>query len=116
MYQASYHAMCEVLRGALARGVQAGHGPDDIGSVSWRVGGALYALLLAHPIDRQGRCRSCRRRGAVLRLFAERCHVHREARYWLYQPEEFLRPRLAQERQERGLLDMSDDSPRGERP
>jgi len=55
-----------------------------------RVSGALYALLLTHPVDQQGRCRLCRRPGAVLGLPRRRCGVHREASYWLRQSDWLL--------------------------
>lgn len=105
MHQASYGDICEVLRGVLVEGVQAGPGPGGIGSVRCRVSGAMYALLMAHPIDRQGRCRSCRRRpGAMFGVTHQRCRVHREMRYWLHQPEPFLHAWVAQEW---GLIDTS---------
>lgn len=66
------------------------------GSLRCRVSGTLYALLMAHPLDPQGRCRSCRGPGAV---FGRRrlCWVHREASYWLRQPEEFLYSHVVRE-------------------
>ncbi len=74
-----------------------------VGSVRCRVSVTLYALLIAHPLEHEGRCRSCRGPGAVFgRRY--RCWVHREASYWLRQPEEFLHSRVAQQW---GLADQS---------
>jgi hypothetical protein len=58
---------------------------------------------MAHSVDRRGRCRSCRRPGAVLGLRRRRCRVHGEARFCLQQPAEFLRSRLVCEL---GLTDL----------
>lgn len=108
MHQASYEVMCEVLRGVLVVSVQAGPGPGGTGSIRCRVSGALYALLMAHPIDYQGRCRSCRRPGAVFGLARQRCRVHRQVHYWLRQPDAFLHAQLAREC---GLIDPSPTQP-----
>lgn len=86
IYQSSYEFMCTMLGKVLAEGVRAGLGEDGVGSVRCRVSGALYAVLQDHPVDERGRCRSCRRPGAVLTLRPQRCEVHREAHYWLRQP------------------------------
>jgi hypothetical protein len=96
VYHTTYDLLCKLLRRVLRDGVQAGPGTDEgIGSIQCRASAALYALLTAHPIDQQGRCRSCRRPGAVLGLRHRRCELHREASYWLRQPEELLHARLA---------------------
>ncbi|MGH4014384.1 MAG: hypothetical protein ACRDSL_10765 [Pseudonocardiaceae bacterium] len=58
---------------------------------------ALYALLLAHPIDRRGRCRSCRRSGAVLGLRRRSCRVYLEAGFFLLSAGELLRTQLVRE-------------------
>lgn len=103
--QASYEFLCEVLRGVLRDGVLAGPGPGEgIGSLRCRVSGALYALLSAHPVDRRGRCRSCRRWGAVLGRRRRLCWVNIHAGFWLRQPEWFLHSRVAAEC---GLVDLS---------
>lgn len=96
-HQASYEVVCEVLRGVLVDSVQAGPGPGGTGSIRCRVSGALYALLMTHPIDHRGRCRSCRRPGAVLGFARQRCRVHRQVHYWLRQPDALLHAQLAQE-------------------
>ncbi|MGH3771967.1 MAG: hypothetical protein ACRDRW_11330 [Pseudonocardiaceae bacterium] len=90
VYQASYEFMCTMLCKALADGVRAGLGEEGVGSLRCRVSGALYAVLLDHPVDERGRCRSCRRPGAVFALRRRRCEVHREANYWLRQPDWIL--------------------------
>lgn len=105
VYQTSYNLLCGLLRAVLVDGVRAGRGAvGGIGSVRCRVSATLYALLLAHPLDRDGRCRSCRGRGAVFGR-RRRCRVHIEASYWLRQPEEFLHSRVVEEL---GLVDQSE--------
>lgn len=87
----------EVLRGALVAAVEPGPGTmGGIDSIQSRACAALYALLTAHPVDRRGRCRACRRPG--MGLGRRRCRVHGQARFWLLQqPAEFLSARLASE-------------------
>ncbi len=97
VYQTSYDLLCRLQRKVLVDGVQAGRdAAGGIGSVQFRASATLYALLRAHPLDREGRCRSCRGPGAVFGR-RHRCWVHREASYWLRQPEEFLHSRVVQE-------------------
>lgn len=94
--ETSYRLLCEVLRRVLVEAVESG--PGAVGSVPHRAMAALYGLLLNHPVDRRGRCRSCRRPGAVLGRRRRRCRVHVEATYWLHQPDEkFLLSHLARE-------------------
>lgn len=94
VYQANDEFMCKVLCQALADGVRAGLGSaEGIGSLRCRVSGALYVLLLIHQVDEQGRCRSCRRPGAVFGWHRRPCEVHREASFWLRQPDWFLASR-----------------------
>lgn len=56
VYRTSHDFMAEVLRGALLTAFESG-AAGGIGSVPCRAGAALYALLMNHPIDQQGRCR-----------------------------------------------------------
>ncbi len=95
----------EALRGVLVAAVESGPGgAGGIDSIQYRACAALYALLMAHPVDRRGRCRSCRGPGAVLGLRRRRCRVRGAARFWLLQqPAEFLRSQLACEL---GLTDL----------
>ncbi|MBV9013655.1 MAG: hypothetical protein JO272_16720 [Pseudonocardiales bacterium] len=94
VYQANGEFMCKVLCKALADGVRAGLGTEDgIGSLRCRVSGALYVLLLIHQVDEQGRCQSCRRPGAMFGWRRRPCGVHREASFWLRQPDWFLASR-----------------------
>ena len=95
LYQTSYERMCQVLREALAEGVRAGRGAaGGIGSIQFRACAAVYWLLLDHPIDRWGRCRSCRRHGALVGSRWRRCRVSGTASLWLEQLDELLLPRL----------------------
>jgi hypothetical protein len=96
MHQAVYDVMYTALRRVLREGMQAGPGAkEEIDSLPCRVSGALYALLMAHPIDRHGRCRSCRRPGSVLGRRRQDCVVCFEVSYWLSQPDRVLRARIA---------------------
>jgi hypothetical protein len=98
VYQTSYTFLCELLRGILADGAQAG--PDaekGLGSSQCRLSGALYDLLMAHPLDQRGRCRCCRRPGAVLGQRRQRCWVHLTVHCWLRQPEWLLHDRVIHE-------------------
>jgi hypothetical protein len=98
VHQTSYGWLCDALRGA-ARGEASGPGIDAIGC---RATGALNALLAAHPVDRRGRCRSCRRPGALLGRGRRTCLIYWTAHYWLLQPVEALRFRLDPEVQVHG--------------
>ncbi|MGH3763771.1 MAG: hypothetical protein ACRDS0_37030 [Pseudonocardiaceae bacterium] len=94
----------EVLRGVLCAAVESGPGAvGGVGSLQCRVFATLYALLGAHPVDRRGRCWSCRRPRAVLGFRRRHCRVRGEARVWLQHPEWFLRSRLISEL---GLTDL----------
>lgn len=87
----------KMLRGVLRAAVES---PSDaaggIGSVPCRASAALYFLLADHAVDRQGRCRSCWRPGAVFGLRRRLCRVHLKAEFWLRQPTEFLHFTFAQ--------------------
>lgn len=95
----------EALHSVLVAAVEAWPGAaGGIDSIQSRACAALYVLLMAHSVDRRGRCRSCRRPGTVLGLRRRRCRVHGEARFCLLQqPAEFLRSRLVCEL---GLTDL----------
>ncbi len=93
------HSLRKALRGVLLAAVKAGPGAaGGIGSIECQVVATLYVLLVRdHPIDRWGRCRSCRRPGAVLGPRWRRCRVYSQAIVWLRQPEELLLRLLAEE-------------------
>lgn len=94
--QAIYDALYTTLRRVLRTGVHAGAGTEEgLDSFLCRVVGALYALLMDHPIDPNGRCRSCRRPGSVLGRHRQDCGVYEEVSYWLGEPEKHLRERMA---------------------
>lgn len=94
-YRASHQLICELLRGILRDAVQAGPGAaGGISSVECQAVLTLYMLLMDHPIDRRGRCRSCRRPGAVFGPRWRRCRVHSKATLCLHQPDEALLLRL----------------------
>lgn len=83
-----YQTGCAVVRRELRAGLldaAGGAGADGFGSVVYRAAVALYALLLEHPVDRRGRCVSCRRPESVIGRCRRRCRIYPVARYWLYQ-------------------------------
>lgn len=93
--QTSYDLLCRVLRGVLRDAVQAGPGAaGGIGTVECQAVATLYLLLMDHPIDQRGRCRSCRRPGAVFGPRWRRCRVHAKANMCLHQLDEVLLLRL----------------------
>ncbi|MGH3888482.1 MAG: hypothetical protein ACRDSZ_18295 [Pseudonocardiaceae bacterium] len=96
--QTSHRLACDVLRGVLRRVGRAGPGVvEGVDSILYRVSAVLLMLLLDHPIDRRGRCRSCRRPGAMIGLRRRPCRIHLRASYWLLrQPDQaMLLPQLA---------------------
>ncbi|MGH3830072.1 MAG: hypothetical protein ACRDRS_06400 [Pseudonocardiaceae bacterium] len=96
VYPRSYTFLCTMLRGVLSEGLHAGLGTEEgLGSPRCRFSGALYALLLEHPIDQRGCCRTCP--GGVFGLRARRCAVHLQVGYWLRQPDWLLYSRVADE-------------------
>ena len=98
VHETRYGLLCEGLRGLLLDAVRVG--PSAIGgtdSAPCRAVAALYFLLAGHPVDRRGRCRSCRRPGAVFGRRWRRCRVYSEVSLWMYQPAEFVGTQLARE-------------------
>ncbi|MGH3937783.1 MAG: hypothetical protein ACRDTG_03985 [Pseudonocardiaceae bacterium] len=96
--QISHQHLCAVLRAILVDAVHAGRrAAEGISTVPCQAVATLYLLLMNHPLDQRGRCRSCRRPGAVLGWCRRRCQVHGEASVWLRQPPGFLRAQLAGE-------------------
>ncbi|MGB8202439.1 MAG: hypothetical protein WCF33_22595 [Pseudonocardiaceae bacterium] len=95
-HQAIYDAIYTALRQVLREAIQAKPGDaEGLDSLPCRVSGALYALLMAHPIDRHGRCRLCRRPGSVLGRRRQDCAVYFEVRSWLGESDTLLRTRIA---------------------
>lgn len=90
--QTSHRLICHALRRVLCRAVKVGPGAvDGIGSVQCQASAVLYTLLRDHPIDRQGRCRSCRRPGAIIGFRRRPCRIYLRASYWmLRQPDQAL--------------------------
>ncbi len=109
VHQISYDLLREALRGDLLVAIDS----DGLGSAQGRASAALYTLLNDHPIDRRGRCRCCRRRGAVFGRSRRNCRVYLVARFYLHQPDDVLLWRLAGELDE---PDPNHGGDRGERP
>ncbi len=78
--QTSYRLLCAAVRDTVHAGLGAN---DEIGSIRYRASAVLYLLLLEHPIDRWGRCRSCRRSGTIIGLRRRPCRIYLKASYWL---------------------------------
>ncbi len=82
-------SLSAALRGVLLAAVQPGPGTQEgIDSMSYRACAALYSLLVDHPVDRWGRCRSCS--GVRLGLGRRFCRVRAKAQLWLRLPAELL--------------------------
>ncbi|MGH8574850.1 MAG: hypothetical protein ACREX8_20135 [Gammaproteobacteria bacterium] len=73
--------------------------PRGVGGCDQVVCGAVAvvdSLLAAHPVDRRGRCRSCRYPGWLGRR-PQVCVVFLQAHYWLRQPAHRVQAHLASE-------------------
>lgn len=85
--QTSHRLVSEALGDELRQAVQAGPSTvDPADSIRYRVSAVLYLLLRDHCIDRRGRCRSCRRPGALITIRRQPCRILIKARYWLLRP------------------------------
>jgi hypothetical protein len=96
VYQTRYRLLVELLRRFLVAAVESGD-PARVCSVACQAVATMYTLLLGHPVDRRGRCRSCRRPGAVVGLGRRRCRVFIGAGFYLLSSGEFLCSHLARE-------------------
>lgn len=89
-HQTSHHLLRDALRGELRAMVASEVDGDGTRFLQCRASAALYALLGAHPLDRHGRCRSCRRGGAVVGRRCRFCRVYLTAHFYLRQPDDVL--------------------------
>lgn len=96
IHQTTHGLLQAVLRDALLDVVGSAHGLQSIGRVGFGACAGLYSLLAAHPVDRRGRCRSCRGPG-WLGYRRQVCMVFQKAHYWLRQPAPRLQAHLASE-------------------
>lgn len=95
VYQASYQRLRDVLHNAVTHAAHtSSDARDGVGSLGWRMVGALDSLLAAHPVDRRGRCQSCRR-SRFWKRHQRVCMVFQQAHYWLRQPAEQLPDHLS---------------------
>ncbi|MGH3831770.1 MAG: hypothetical protein ACRDRS_15205 [Pseudonocardiaceae bacterium] len=78
------------LRGVLRAATESPGGTGGIGSVECRAVLTLYSLLLEHPVDQWGRCRSCRRPGSVFGARWRQCQVRGKATLYVHQLDEVL--------------------------
>lgn len=98
MQQATHRLMREALCSDLRDAVEAGSlDGGETSSIRCRACAVLYMLLCDHPVDRRGRCRSCRRTGAMLGRRRRTCRIYLEASFWLRQPDEVVLGHLASE-------------------
>jgi hypothetical protein len=87
--QTSHRLISEALGDELRQAVQAGPSvADQADSIRYRISAVLYLLLREHSIDHRGRCRSCRRPGAMMTIRRQPCRILIKARYWLLRPPE----------------------------
>jgi hypothetical protein len=77
-YQREYRALCEALRTFVLSEVSS-QGAGRVRSLDHRAMVTLYSLLVDHPIDPWGRCRSCRRPGSVFGVRWRPCQVYNKA-------------------------------------
>lgn len=102
----------EALRGTLLAAMRpAPDAQEEIDSILHRAGATLYSLMADHQVNQRGRCRSCRRPGAVLGLRRRRCRVHGKAQMWLSLPAELLRSLLVGELNQTSVPPASPVSP-----
>ena len=91
--QTSHRLVCEALRESMRAGPGA---LGRVGSIRYRASAVLYLLLLDHPIDWRGRCRSCP--GVMIGLRPRPCQIHVRASDWLlHHSHEALLSHLARE-------------------
>lgn len=92
------HDMQDALRDVLIATVRSGPvGESGTDSIQYRACAVLYLLLCDHPVDGQGRCQRCRRRGAVLGRRRRECRIYLAASFWLRQPDEVVLGHFASE-------------------
>lgn len=83
-YQTEHDLLREMLRRFLVATAQSPRGVAGCDQVVYGAVAALDSLLAAHPVDRRGRCWSCRHSGWLGRRPAV-CVVFLKAHYWLRQ-------------------------------
>lgn len=87
MHQTTYRVLRRQLHSDLLDALSSGpRTTGGRGLAGCRATAALYVLLLEHPVDARGHCRSCRRPGAVIGRRRRRCLVYRTANFWLTRP------------------------------
>jgi hypothetical protein len=102
--QTTHHLIREALCGDLWDAVESGSlDGGGTGSIRCRACVVLYLLLCDHPLDRRGRCRSCRRSSAVLGQRRRTCRIHTKASFWLRQPDDVVLRHLANELNHRSI-------------
>lgn len=82
VFQIAHATVRRDLRTELLRAASA----TEFGSVVFRATAALYALLLEHAIDRQGRCYMCRQPASMVGPRRRQCTIYPLAQHWIHQP------------------------------
>lgn len=95
-HQTEHGLLRELLGSFLVAELESSSGAGGCRWVGCGAGAALYSLLAAHPVDRRGRCRSCRSTGWLGRR-RQVCSVFQKAHYWLRQPTHQVQAHLASE-------------------
>ena len=83
-YQTEHSLLRELLRKFLVAEVEPSRDEGGCDQVMCGAVAALDSLLAAHPVDRRGRCRSCRGPGWPGHR-RQVCMVYRKAHFWLRQ-------------------------------
>ncbi len=95
-YQTEHSQLRELLRKFLVAEAESPRDAGGCGQVGCGAVAALESLLAAHPVDRRGRCRSCRGPGWPGRR-RQVCMVYRKAHFWLRQLTEVMLSHLVRE-------------------
>lgn len=96
VHQIEHGLLRDVLRRFLVAEVRSSRSAGACGRGVCGAVAALDSLLAAHPVDRRGRCRSCRDTGWLGRR-RRVCSVFQNAHYWLRQPADRVQDHLAGE-------------------
>lgn len=96
VHQTEHDLLRDVLRRFLVAEVACLRRVGGCGRVGCGAVAALESLLAAHPVDRRGRCWSCRSPGWLGRR-RRVCMVFRKTRYWLRQPTDRVQDHLVGE-------------------
>lgn len=92
----SYSRICQALRGFLVDAVES-KDHATVNTIAFQASATLYSLLLDHPINEKGRCRSCPRSTTGFGRRQRRCRVHLLAGFHMLYSGDFLLSHMASE-------------------